>query len=60
MLMMKAVFGVEYLGQENNTDFCSYMNSLNYDWLWKDLDLDAWVVQCRTYPPPTHQNRTCF
>lgn len=57
---MQAVFGVEYIGEENNTSFCPYMDSLNYDWLWKDLDLDSWMVQCRKYAPPTPQNRTCF
>lgn len=41
----KAVFGVEYEG--NPTEFCPYFNNLNFDWLQKNWDLDAWRIACR-------------
>ena len=44
----KAVFGVEYAGDENV--FCPYFNALNYSWLKKDLALDAWRVDCNDIP----------
>ncbi len=40
----KAVFGVEYSGDENV--FCPYFNALGYSWLKKNLDLDAWRIDC--------------
>jgi len=43
----KAVFGVEYSGDESV--FCPYFNSLGYSWLKKNLDLDAWRVDCQDY-----------
>jgi hypothetical protein len=41
----KAVFGVEYEGESDS--FCSRANALNFDWLKKRLDLDAWRIACR-------------
>jgi len=41
----KAVFGVEYEGEA--ATFCPVVNALNFDWLHKRLDLDAWRVACR-------------
>lgn len=41
----KAVFGVEYSGDEN--EFCPYFNGLGYSWLKKNVDLDAWRVDCQ-------------
>jgi hypothetical protein len=41
----KAVFGVEYEGEADN--FCPQANALNFDWLKKNLDLDAWRLACR-------------
>lgn len=41
----KAVFGVEYSG--NTTSFCPAANSMDFDWLKKNLDLDAWRAACR-------------
>ena len=41
----KAVFGVEY--ELEADEFCPQANSLNFDWLQKELDLDAWRVACR-------------
>ena len=43
--MGKAVFGVEYLGDP--ADFCPQANALDFDWLKKNLDLDAPRVACR-------------
>ncbi len=43
----KAVFGVEYSGDAG--DFCPKANNKNYDWLMKNLDLDDWKIDCRTY-----------
>jgi hypothetical protein len=43
--MDKAVFGVEYQG--DTADFCPRANSKNFDWLKKNLDLDAWRQSCR-------------
>ncbi len=41
----KAVFGVEYSG--NTTTFCPQANAYNFDWLKKNLSLNAWRVACR-------------
>ncbi|MCA9922181.1 MAG: endo alpha-1,4 polygalactosaminidase [Anaerolineales bacterium] len=41
----KAVFGVEYEGDP--ATFCPYFNNLDYDWLFKNLDLDADRIACR-------------
>jgi hypothetical protein len=41
----KAVFGVEYEGSPSS--FCPRANALNFDWLKKNLSLDAARVACR-------------
>jgi hypothetical protein len=41
----KAVFGVEYELATGN--FCPQANTLNFDFLKKNWDLDAWQVACR-------------
>lgn len=41
----KAVFGIEYELQKE--DFCAQANALNFDFLIKKWDLDAWRVSCR-------------
>ena len=41
----KAVFGVEY--ELPPDDFCSQANAMNFDWLKKNWDLDAWREACR-------------
>ncbi len=41
----KAVFGVEY--SLATTAFCSQANSMNFDWLKKNLSLDGWRESCR-------------
>ncbi len=41
----KAVFGVEYTGDPG--DFCLEANAFNFDFLKKNLDLDAWRIACR-------------
>ncbi len=41
----KAVFGVEYTG--STADFCQDANKKNFDWLKKNLNLDAWQLRCR-------------
>ena len=41
----KAVFGVEYQG--DISDFCPESLAHNFDWLKKNLDLDAWQESCR-------------
>lgn len=41
----RAVFGVEYVG--NPATFCPPLNALGYSWLKKNLDLDAWRIDCR-------------
>lgn len=41
----KAVFGVEYSG--DMTVFCPQANGMNFDWLYKNLDLDAYRESCR-------------
>ena len=43
----KAVFGVEYIGDP--AVFCPVLNGLGYSWLKKNLDLDAWRVDCHDY-----------
>jgi hypothetical protein len=50
----KAVFGVEYQGDPD--DYCPQSIGLDYDWLAKNLDLDAWRLSCREVygePPPS-------
>jgi len=56
----KAVFGVEYeLPPEN---FCPQANAMNFDFLKKHLQLDAWQVACRsmvdTYNPMNLSNNS--
>jgi len=41
----KAVFGVEY--ELERSDFCPRANDLNFDFLKKNWDLDAWREACR-------------
>jgi hypothetical protein len=41
----KAVFGVEYELESNQ--FCHQANALNFDFLKKNWDLDAWRESCR-------------
>lgn len=41
----KAVFGVEYVLE--SSQFCPQANAMNFDWLDKNLDLDAWRQACR-------------
>ncbi len=41
----KAVFGVEY--ELDPAEFCLQANALNFDFLQKKWDLDAWRVACR-------------
>ncbi|TGO03065.1 endo alpha-1,4 polygalactosaminidase [Candidatus Thiomargarita nelsonii] len=41
----KAVFGVEYRG--SMASFCPQANAMDFDWLKKHLDLDAWRKSCR-------------
>ncbi|MBN1313219.1 MAG: endo alpha-1,4 polygalactosaminidase [Anaerolineae bacterium] len=41
----KAVFGVEYTG--STSSFCPQANAMGFDWLKKNLDLDAYRVACR-------------
>ena len=41
----KAVFGVEY--EEDPAEFCPALNALNFDWLYKNLDLGAERQSCR-------------
>jgi len=41
----RAVFGVEYSG--DTATFCPPLNAAGYSWLKKNLDLDAWRVDCR-------------
>jgi hypothetical protein len=41
----KPVFGIEYQGDP--ASFCPQANSMNFDTLKKNLDLDAWRVACR-------------
>ena len=43
----KAVFGVEYTG--NPTVFCPKANWMGFDWLKKNMDLDAWRIDCHDY-----------
>ena len=40
----KAVFGVEYTGDP--LVFCPPLNAIGYSWLKKNLDLDAWRLDC--------------
>jgi hypothetical protein len=41
----KPVFGIEYQGDP--ASFCPQANSMNFDTLEKNLDLDAWRMACR-------------
>ncbi len=41
----KPVFGIEYQG--NPADFCPQANTMDFDFLKKNLSLDAWRVACR-------------
>jgi len=41
----KAVFGIEYT--LSNSSFCPQANSMNFDFLKKNLSLDAWRESCR-------------
>ncbi len=41
----KAVFGVEYSLEP--ADFCPQANAMDFDFLWKHLELDAWRQSCR-------------
>lgn len=41
----KAVFGVEY--ELASDEFCPQTNALNFDFLKKNWDLDAWRLSCR-------------
>ena len=41
----KAVFGVEY--SLKPADFCSQANAMDFDFLKKNLELDAWRLACR-------------
>jgi hypothetical protein len=41
----KAVFGVEYRGDP--ASFCPAANAMNFDWLKKKPELDAWRLACR-------------
>jgi hypothetical protein len=41
----KPVFGIEYQGDP--ASFCPQANSMNFDTLVKNLDLDAWRLACR-------------
>jgi hypothetical protein len=41
----KAVFGIEY--NLANSSFCPQANTLNFDFLKKNLSLDAWIESCR-------------
>jgi len=41
----KAVFGVEY--ELDTADFCPQANALNFDFIKKNWDLDAWREACR-------------
>jgi len=41
----KAVFGVEY--ELATSQFCPKANAMNFDWLKKNYDLDAWRESCR-------------
>jgi hypothetical protein len=41
----RAVFGVEYTGDP--AVFCPPLDALGYSWLKKNLQLDAWRIDCR-------------
>jgi hypothetical protein len=43
----KAVFGIEYSG--DTSQFCAQANRMGFDTLYKNLDLDAWRVNCKDY-----------
>lgn len=46
----KAVFGVEYTGDP--AVFCPPLTAMGYSWLKKNLDLDAWRVDCHDLARP--------
>jgi hypothetical protein len=43
----KAVFGIEYNG--DTRQFCAQANRMGFDTLYKNLDLDAWRVDCKDF-----------
>jgi hypothetical protein len=43
----KAVFGVEYRGVP--ATFCPVLNAMQFSWLKKNLDLDAFRIDCQDY-----------
>jgi len=52
----KAVFGVEYEGDP--AVFCPQANARQFSWLKKNLDLDAWRIDCRDYALPSANLQT--
>ena len=44
----KAVLGVEYTGDP--ATFCPLANAKGFSWLKKNLDLDAWRIDCQDIP----------
>lgn len=45
----KAVFHVEYLPEADASTVCAAAKKLGFDTLIKNLDLDAWKIDCATY-----------
>jgi hypothetical protein len=43
----KAVFGVEYTGSPSA--FCPAANAMGFSWVKKNLDLDAWRIDCHDF-----------
>jgi hypothetical protein len=43
----KAVFGVEYSGDP--VVFCPKANAMGFDWLKKNVNLDAWRIDCHNF-----------
>ena len=43
----KAVFGVEYSGTPSK--FCPKLNALKFSWLKKNLQLDAYRIDCKSF-----------
>ena len=41
----KGIFGIEYQGDP--AGFCPQANAMNFDFLKKRLELDAWRIACR-------------
>jgi len=54
----KAVFSAEY--QNKTSTYCPIENNLNFDALYKNLNLDAFRVACRTYPTPKGNPVRCY